>query len=133
MTAKAVALQGLARWELEHLDVTGVADGELRASLLAIRGVGPETADAIALYAFARPMFIADAYARRLFEQEGFTVPGGYEPFRQALRPALEQAALIAAPEAAADLAELHGLIVEEGRRRAGRPQTYLRTTRAGA
>jgi endonuclease III related protein len=38
----------------------------LRAELLAIAGVGPETADAIALYAAGRPIFVADAYTKRI-------------------------------------------------------------------
>ena len=37
-----------------------------RAALLRVRGIGPETADAICLYASERPEFIADAYSRRL-------------------------------------------------------------------
>jgi endonuclease-3 related protein len=39
----------------------------LRADLLRVPGVGPETADAILLYAAGRPAFVVDAYARRVF------------------------------------------------------------------
>jgi endonuclease-3 related protein len=39
----------------------------LRARLLATLGIGPETADAIVLYAASRPVFLIDAYTRRLF------------------------------------------------------------------
>jgi endonuclease-3 related protein len=38
---------------------------ELRAELLGIHGVGPETADSILLYAANRPVFVIDAYTRR--------------------------------------------------------------------
>lgn len=38
----------------------------LRRELLAIRGIGPETADSILLYALHRPVFVVDAYTRRL-------------------------------------------------------------------
>lgn len=38
----------------------------LRAQLLAIKGIGNETADAILLYAFNRPIFVIDAYTQRL-------------------------------------------------------------------
>jgi endonuclease-3 related protein len=40
---------------------------ELREGLVGVKGVGPETADSILLYAFDRPMFVVDAYTRRLF------------------------------------------------------------------
>lgn len=39
----------------------------LRGELLAIRGVGPETADSILLYALEKPVFVVDAYTRRIF------------------------------------------------------------------
>ena len=43
----------------------------LRAALLSVNGVGPETADDILLYAFARPVFVIDAYTRRIFKRLG--------------------------------------------------------------
>jgi endonuclease-3 related protein len=43
----------------------------LRGKLLRVSGVGPETADAIALYAAGHPIFVVDAYARRVFERLG--------------------------------------------------------------
>jgi len=45
--------------------------GKLRSSLLAIHGVGPETADDMLLYAFERPVFVVDAYTRRIFQRLG--------------------------------------------------------------
>jgi endonuclease-3 related protein len=41
----------------------------LREALLNVHGVGPETADDILLYAFGRPVFVIDAYTRRLFQR----------------------------------------------------------------
>lgn len=41
----------------------------LRAELLALHGVGPETADSILLYAGNHPVFVVDAYTRRIFER----------------------------------------------------------------
>jgi endonuclease-3 related protein len=41
---------------------------ELRAALLAVHGIGPESADDILLYAFERPVFVIDAYTRRLLQ-----------------------------------------------------------------
>lgn len=41
----------------------------LRSQVLSVNGVGPETADDILLYAFQRPVFVIDAYTRRLFSR----------------------------------------------------------------
>ena len=43
----------------------------LREVLLSVNGIGPETADAIVLYAFSRPSCVADAYTRRIFSRHG--------------------------------------------------------------
>lgn len=57
--------------------------GTVRARLLAIWGIGPETADAITLYAARRPTFVVDAYAFRLFERLGRPPgPRRYEVYR---------------------------------------------------
>jgi endonuclease-3 related protein len=48
-----------------------VAPSTLRAQLLAVAGIGPETADSIALYAAGAPLFVVDAYARRVFARLG--------------------------------------------------------------
>lgn len=43
--------------------------GELRSRLLSVNGVGPETADAILLYAGGYPTFVIDAYTRRVMRR----------------------------------------------------------------
>jgi endonuclease-3 related protein len=43
----------------------------LREKLLAVRGIGRETADSIALYAAGQPLFVIDAYTRRVFARLG--------------------------------------------------------------
>ena len=43
----------------------------LREELLALNGVGPETADSILLYAGNKPVFVVDAYTRRILERHG--------------------------------------------------------------
>lgn len=45
----------------------------LRKKLLAVKGIGPETADSILLYAAKRPVFVVDAYTRRFLAAHGFT------------------------------------------------------------
>jgi len=49
----------------------GEEPGRLRERLLGVRGVGPETADSIALYAAGHPLFVVDAYTRRVFTRLG--------------------------------------------------------------
>ncbi|MHB1319171.1 MAG: hypothetical protein ACYCYF_11185, partial [Anaerolineae bacterium] len=44
---------------------------ETRGVLLAVNGVGPETADCILLYALGRPVFVVDSYTRRLMVRLG--------------------------------------------------------------
>jgi endonuclease-3 related protein len=75
-TVKARRLRALAR---TIADAGGIGallalpQDELRARLLATHGVGPETADAIVLYAAGRPSFVIDAYTRRTFTRIGLT------------------------------------------------------------
>ncbi len=83
--------------------------GELRRRLLAIQGIGPETADDILLYAFDRPVFVVDAYTRRVFGRLGLlSGTEGYETIRAAFESAL-----------GADVPlynEYHALIVRHGK-----------------
>lgn len=44
-----------------------------RELLLQVKGVGPETADSILLYAYGEPFFVVDAYTRRLLLRRGLT------------------------------------------------------------
>jgi endonuclease III related protein len=44
---------------------------DLREKLLAVKGLGDETADAIMLYACGMPIFVVDAYTRRIFSRYG--------------------------------------------------------------
>ncbi|MDD4909151.1 MAG: endonuclease III domain-containing protein [Candidatus Omnitrophica bacterium] len=48
----------------------------LRRELLSINGIGPESADSIILYAARKPVFVVDAYTRRLMSREGFIKEG---------------------------------------------------------
>ncbi len=71
---KAARLQNFCRWYLARGGFEALSrwpTGELRHGLLSVNGVGPETADDILLYAFERPVFVIDAYTRRLFSRLG--------------------------------------------------------------
>ena len=89
-TQKRRALKSLAGWVMEGGGFAGRAaldSQELRRSLLALPGIGPETSDCIILYGFARPAFVADAYARRILSRTGFwpastTGPGAYDDLK---------------------------------------------------
>ena len=48
---------------------------KLRSELLRLNGVGPETADSILLYAGNHPVFVVDAYTRRILERHGIIEP----------------------------------------------------------
>ncbi|MBM7868511.1 endonuclease III domain-containing protein [Heliobacterium gestii] len=74
---KADRLQAFARLiveeyggELENL--LSLEAQELRRRLLAIKGIGKETADCIILYGAGQPIFVVDAYTRRVFSRLGF-------------------------------------------------------------
>ena len=61
----------MAEWWLRNSDKNSLKYTKndispLRASLLRINGVGPETADTIILYAFNLPVFVVDTYTKRI-------------------------------------------------------------------
>jgi endonuclease-3 related protein len=56
--------------------MAGESPTELRRRLLAVEGIGPETADSIALYAAGLPQFVVDAYTRRIFGRLGLLLGG---------------------------------------------------------
>ncbi|MFA5056401.1 MAG: hypothetical protein WC562_09600 [Dehalococcoidia bacterium] len=56
----------------------------LRHELLSIHGIGPETADSILLYAAYRPVFVIDAYTKRIMGRLGIaSANDSYETYRQ--------------------------------------------------
>lgn len=73
---KAERLKHVTRFLLTRYDgsvrrMCRTALPELREELLKISGVGEETADSILLYAGDRPIFVVDAYTRRVLERHG--------------------------------------------------------------
>lgn len=66
---------------------------KLRSELLALNGVGPETADSILLYAGNHPIFVVDAYTRRIFERHGIIGPKAkYDEIRLLIERAISGA-----------------------------------------
>jgi endonuclease-3 related protein len=81
----------------------------LRQSLLQVHGIGKETADAILCYGAARPLFVVDAYTKRLFQRLGWVGEGApYDQIQAMVQHALPQDAQI--------LGELHALIVQHAK-----------------
>ena len=70
---KAERLKIVAQFLLQHsLDELQAMDiSELRPLLLSVKGIGPETADSIILYAFMKPGFVIDAYTKRIMSRIG--------------------------------------------------------------
>jgi len=72
---KAKRLCSVIDWLAARNGITGlkrIPTRRLRKQLLACPGIGPETADSILLYALERPVFVIDAYTRRILSRHGF-------------------------------------------------------------
>lgn len=81
----------------------------LRPELLSLKGIGPETADDILLYACEKPVFVVDTYTRRIFSRHGL-VPADIK--YEALRAFFEENLDADVPY----FKEYHGLIVWTGK-----------------
>lgn len=106
---KAARLQGLARYMRARWsgrpDRWGAQPPTLaRSELLALSGIGPETADSILLYAAGRPVFVVDAYTRRLAHRLRLFRYNTYDMIQKFFHHAL--------PRRAALYKETHALIV---------------------
>lgn len=100
-------------WRHHNGDVESWLRGDLdpvRNELLSIPGIGPETADAILLYAGARPVFVVDAYTRRIMERHGLCD-------RRASYAAVQRRFQESLPLDVSLFNEYHGLLVELGKR----------------
>lgn len=82
-------LRDEAGLSMAALDGKGLAT--LRPKLLEVKGVGPETADSILLYALSLPTFVVDAYTRRVLSRHGM-IPedAGYDEMRDLFMGALD-------------------------------------------
>ncbi|MBA4320747.1 MAG: endonuclease, partial [Flavobacterium sp.] len=56
---------------------------ELREKLLKVKGIGPETADSILLYALDKPIFVIDEYTRRFVKKYYFSKKFSYHELQQ--------------------------------------------------
>ncbi len=83
---------------------------KLREELLSINGIGPETADSIVLYAANKPIFVVDAYTKRIFSRIGMIkFAASYGEIQQYFMNNL--------PKSVSLFNEFHALIVEHAKR----------------
>ena len=78
---KAKRLKNFIEWLFKNHDgrlekLENIRTEQLREELLAIKGVGPETADSILLYALDMPIFVVDAYTARIAARHGLIEAG---------------------------------------------------------
>lgn len=113
---KADRLRGYCRYLMGTYggDVSRMKDVEtviLRDELLALKGIGPETADSILLYALNRPVFVIDAYTIRFLSRLGLCEEKvKYDDLQSLFMDNLEPDALI--------FNEYHALIVKHGKQK---------------
>ncbi len=80
----------------------------LRTELLTIRGIGPETADSIVLYAALKPSFVVDTYTYRIFSRHGWVDESiSYDDLREYFMGAMEPHVPL--------FQEFHALLVRTG------------------
>ncbi|MEW5955675.1 MAG: endonuclease III domain-containing protein [Candidatus Micrarchaeota archaeon] len=83
---------------------------KLRAKLLSVKGIGPETADSVVLYAARKPKFVVDAYTKRIFSRLGLLSEStSYDEFQRFFEQSL--------PADYEVFNEFHALLVELAKR----------------
>ncbi len=111
---KTKRLKNFINWLFDNYDgkptnLETVDTSQLRAELLAIKGIGYETADSILLYAFGRPVFVVDAYTARIaFRHKLIEPDADYEQLRELFQSNL--------PEDVRLFNEYHALLVRTGK-----------------
>lgn len=93
---------------------------QARELLLTVRGIGPETADSIVLYALEKPVFVIDAYTRRIFSRHRLI--RGDEPYED-IRKMFETNL----PRSVTLWNDYHAQIVDVGKRYCRRQQPECR------
>lgn len=95
--------------------------GTLRTQLLTLKGIGPETADSILLYAGGHPVFVIDSYTRRLLVRHRLhptALTASYDELRDLVESSFR-------PSGSANLTqtfkEFHALIVQVGKKHCGK------------
>jgi endonuclease-3 related protein len=111
---KAKRLKSLIDFIVEHYEAElslffKEENKALREGLLSVKGIGPETADSILLYAVRRPIFVVDAYTHRIMTRHGMTD-------EQVSYHELQSLFMDHLPEDTALFNEFHALLVKTGK-----------------
>ena len=80
----------------------------LREELLSVNGIGKETGDSIILYAANKPIFVIDAYTKRILDRLGITREKDYDELQELFQKNLPQDVQL--------FNEFHALIVQLGK-----------------
>jgi endonuclease-3 related protein len=112
---KATRLKGFSRWYVTRYGgfarrMFRVPWRILRQELLALHGIGPETADSMLLYAGGKPVFVVDAYTSRVFRRHRLI--GADATYEE-----VQQLAMRRFPASAKVYNEFHALLVAVGKR----------------
>ena len=112
---KAARLRALTRWFVARYGGSPARMFQtpwrlLRHELLALHGIGPETADSILLYGGGQPVFVVDAYTRRVFRRHQL-IP------KRATYEDIQSLAMSRLPARAPLYNEFHALLVLVGKR----------------
>jgi len=112
---KTTRLQAFSRWYLATYGANvkrmfRTDRWRLRHELLQLSGIGPETADSILLYAGHQPVFVIDAYTRRILRRHQLIE--GHEPYEVLQRVVMDRL-----PEDPQLFNEFHALLVAVGKR----------------
>jgi endonuclease-3 related protein len=102
---KAARLRVLADFVLGFGGFRRFSRKATRQQLLGVHGLGPETADSILLYALGRPVFVIDAYTKRVFARLGFKDRKDYDGWKRLFESGF--------PKDVGMYKEFHALIVE--------------------
>jgi endonuclease-3 related protein len=98
-----------SRHRLDMGRLAAMPGKKIRRELLAISGIGPETADSIVLYACGRLSFVVDAYTRRIASRHGLCPPrASYHELQEILTAGI--------PRSLKFYKEFHALIVRAGK-----------------
>jgi endonuclease-3 related protein len=112
---KAGRLKNFLQWLFDNYDgqvdaLENLSVWDIREQLLGIKGIGPETADSIALYAYDKPVFVVDTYTCRIMVRHGLIEPeAGYEQVREFMEASL--------PGEIELFNEYHALLVQVGKK----------------
>jgi len=90
-------------------DMLAMEINTLREEIITVKGIGPETADSILLYAGGKPVFVVDAYTHRIFARHNIIAEEeGYHEIQEYF--------VLSLPEDVALFNEYHALIVRTGK-----------------